>query len=1235
MWNRLRGASAKVKTKIKSALSQTQTSEELTASSVHIEIAPDEIPSRSSSPSLESQQSEMTSQSSSQSSSVAPSEIKFDTHVDMQISSEEFQKRASGFFGLIGEIRRKIHKYTNDDRLEKVNNLIGKLSETLNSVQKEIDEISERPHNESDNPLLADGSLKNSVAILVEAASRGKSVVEEVIKANFSRNPFTFMEQAEPILEKLSLALDIIPLAIETFDKSGIDELLPTQAPSVDVVQQAVSQQLTKIAQRALQKYTSHQHKLEFLKAFKFSNDKDTLDRFRKLPRVVQHGMLVAMQEINSELEDLVLLLDEVEIRFDFKEGKLLDRIKLKLQFDESSPFHQLSINNRTLKEFCQVLANSYQERMSICKFITEDELFPFEDAKYYNRKALREEVASTQRTTLKEYHDRVLMKGLDDAIAYIKKIKKDNRLVGLCSWLEEHQKSENLNLTSVLIKLKEEQAKLGQDKHLINVIRIFIKIQSYCANKNESINALIERFDGKIAKRDEADKNLAPQLRLANRLPIERTTRHEALIASLRTTVESVKKLVVGKFLKPAVPVSPVAIENPVSVPASESTDTAQAEATDVQQSTVATPQASGPSQPERIEESQTNTLAAALAVTDAKLRKYLDPEVYQRFFVEPQDAATIASTDDVWIKELGQTYLSAKRLIDVVGDVIDEFVPGNKNNRHPYKTPSMALAGTVDTANRALEVLDDLATAVDKLHTDPFLRDCFKALHNVIRLGPPSPVETHPWYQFIRNDGKQMLNGIVNAQYKLNGALREIHNNLDKLIIPFQRLDVNQRGIPGARMRDAAHETLYHMRRITEDLSPMLHACNPSPFMSAGGLSFYDYLELVFKHVGSVYNVLNNLSLAFDALDKAARDQMMLMITELLNIFKNTYLFLDRVETLFYLKQGSLTNSRHPMGITLLGDRTFAETLKFFQDKIQELDFPLMPEQRVPYSYAVYNQGQRLLQAVEEKPAEITKRQFIAKRVEKQKADFLLETFLSNKEKYREIPRTYALSRINARIRKLRNKRWTITSVPTLKIKLLTMLQKEIKTKPLVPALRVIEKHGYLGKYMDLLFDGETGNMMREINTAMMPANAIATRIQQEIDRLEIEKEKRTLLIRVMNLFSSKDRKTRMQEAIVALTALRACVMDRNLVLEEIHKEKLLEHEPELFSEIKIWSDLQDTAYEAAAVSKKDTILAYKSANSFVIWQPIAAPAENELAVVEGPSDNPPPAIGQSRDR
>src|SRR3990167_8809476 len=236
----------------------------------------------------------------------------------------------------------------------------------LENVIGHINTLTEKSASEEDT------DLKDFAVYLQESVKRLQALMAEANKTGGS---------TKDIVHKLNSFIVSIPDFLEAIQRLDLGSYTQGMPKTFEEMHQAVAKKISslieQIAPRLLQIVVDHAETV-------MSDDSNRMQLFSQLDPFVRTVDLAFLGMIVSELSEVVILLDQLEIEYSLKEGSLLESVSLQI------PFKHTDAGLMTLKGLCERVGRGYEMRMQSEGYLAVAcvETFPYAAAKLRSREA-------------------------------------------------------------------------------------------------------------------------------------------------------------------------------------------------------------------------------------------------------------------------------------------------------------------------------------------------------------------------------------------------------------------------------------------------------------------------------------------------------------------------------------------------------------------------------------------------------------------------------------------------------------------------------------------------------------------------------------------------------------------------------------------------------------------------------------------------------------------------------
>lgn len=943
-----------------------------------------------------------------------------------------------------------------------------------------------------------------------------------------------YATKEEKIAHKLNDLLIQIPKLSNSFDNLGLNgkltEILPTS------FKELVGNFGT-YAAKTIEDLLPKNLEEKIVEVFK-SSEPLTKEKFAKLPRYQQAGIILGMEQINRMFQDAFVEMDKIGIKLSVKEDYLLNR---RISF----------LNNKTLREYCDQFYHLYTEYQEVTHYTITDEQYPYVKSITRQRNEMLKVLDAAlekERHTTTQAHLNAKIKALaliDAELDHTNRIFLKNK-VPLLEALRLHLNN-NLTFTNALTEMRKKYnitplQEDGSGKALEQIKELYAKIEKderfRCAGLLAQKNRLLNRkktYSEKYKKlTDEVTaEELALKIADDNKNKAANDNKNEA--AKKAKPVEALKSM-------------------PADVIAHVYGDTIESVKKDIDRLKL---EIYGPQKPEKPvgeqkkeddkkeEKPGPSSIEIYMSKLDNKLKEMLDPYIYQEFFTDkpikplnlnadnkhapkPAESALAAPRNkpsEAWIQHLGSSIVNINRVIATH----KTKTPEEEGKR--AATAALDLIQTADKLKKSFSQLTDTTIAFSQLKNDPFIQDVVTIV--VDTFDPVRKVKI-PNELVIPNANKQSgLYGILNRFedfYKTHSSRYPQGKKSNEAVTK------------------AIHATIASLDAFKRYNPDQLHS-----------LSSLEYISFAIKNKDLLFTeLLGNLMQGLFALIEMSREFYLHMCQEINLFLRDLYLVLDKLEMQFYLKEGYISDLR------IFGGQSLNNLVQAFNKTVESINFEFKPEERYPYTEKILEQRKALLGHTKSK----VEYDFIEKRAKDaaeklateralQKTIRLIITHYNNSGLNIE-----TLALIDGRLDELRRESSRCKESSLVKIKKIKLLEKlrkiYLETPKKHKLSNFIQSNTQIDKLLDdedvfqtredihLLFEGRTGNILKQLRAFGTTKNDLINKIDLRIELLKQQREEKFW-------FSAQSKRTIVENTIYAYQQLQVILKQKGYNFNE----------------------------------------------------------------------------------
>src|SRR3990167_7678496 len=772
----------------------------------------------------------------------------------------------------------------------------------LENVIGHINTLTEKSASEEDT------DLKDFAVYLQESVKRLQALMAEANKTGGS---------TKDIVHKLNSFIVSIPDFLEAIQRLDLGSYTQGMPKTFEEMHQAVAKKISslieQIAPRLLQIVVDHAETV-------MSDDSNRMQLFSQLDPFVRTVDLAFLGMIVSELSEVVILLDQLEIEYSLKEGSLLESVSLQI------PFKHTEAGLMTLKGLCERVGRGYEMRMRSEGYLAVAcvETFPYAAAKLRSREAQLKKLEQDEqryKERQREWCERTRLDNLEMVKAQLVRYQaeKSNRKekINILTILTGELERDGGDIAKLLDELlcdKSSSKKLIENsehlRSLINDIRENLStLQRRIKHADKKRQLLRDRLQGKI-------QSIKDQI-VQHKIPIEnRDSRIDtnkimyALMTQANKSMRIIEELMSGS-----------AHSSSVSI---------------------------------------VDELQEYLSALETELSKAIDTQIFLRYFstatgstaaspssgsAGPVLVTTIAEPSS-WIEDLGNTFKLAKEFLARLKILQKEYEKCRQKARVRMsdETPESNILALINLVDQCTDNLAQLAKAIKLLLSNPIISGAapditrrLKSTVEALTVLANRVVTELPVVQHLQRHAGELASGLGGAD-RASYVMQKLQEFYQYASERFS-LDPIDRNIVDISLGFLAQVNRDAMQELNEDK-----------------IAKSKLISFVVRHIFQLATILLNVTQVKDLLVTAAREETLATLQKVNLLFRDIYLLADKLETEFFLREGYITRlSLHGVSLHSLLER--------FHQAIEDSGYEFNPDERFPYLRAIQAQRDRIL--------------------------------------------------------------------------------------------------------------------------------------------------------------------------------------------------------------------------------------------------------------------------------
>jgi hypothetical protein len=528
---------------------------------------------------------------------------------------------------------------------------------------------------------------------------------------------------------------------------------------------------------------------------------------------------------------------------------------------------------------------------------------------------------------------------------------------------------------------------------------------------------------------------------------------------------------------------------------------------------------------------------------------------------------------------------------------DIYEQYFSGNIEMKEGEDNPHW-----IAQAGKSIVVLEKIIEKIDKLNEEPETTNPFELLElrkkQIIELALANKellagLRQIKLNKLVSDKISSLKSGAITpAEEKAKLAIGEIKTVLDSLetmtsqwdnILKDEKENFNdsRKTKDDKVFRNGIRSDIKYLLGTIHGLDGKFEKFRKSVDVAAGEKP--NLLKFAYQNFSDIKDLLTTLPIILEKLNYLSTEEAKKMAIEINDTLKKIVLLGDKLEIQLCLKEGSLTENLKP-------------TMDAYRTQVRKLGYDLSPENCYPYAEAVRTQRENLLKS----PDFAFQRELIKKRMEKPKQAAAIKSHRDQEIKEEIKKGIGELVREHIVHLKTLNKNKDIDK----KIKLLEKLIKDKKPFQLEERLAELKRDKETSQYAHLLYQGNTGKILKRLENKSAPREAIFSQLSTELLKFKRQRGKKYY-------FYQEERARLLEEKIQIFEKLQILVETNNLqdALGKLKKSELsiLERYDASFIE-----NLKLFEKEMHSEHRPKTILGTHSAKNNPVTSPEAASPE-----------------------
>jgi|GEM_PF-5326301 len=331
----------------------------------------------------------------------------------------------------------------------------------------------------------------------------------------------------------------------------------------------------------------------------------------------------------------------------------------------------------------------------------------------------------------------------------------------------------------------------------------------------------------------------------------------------------------------------------------------------------------------------SLTLSLCAAVEKIETEIKRLIDPETFNHYFVDRGEIDLVVQGS--WVQELGNDFKLLCRLSGQLNKLRTEFHSASIDRNVSAKE---SLAYLTQMANEFLQLSTEFAFASMHFFENPFVTENMSLVYGWLNSIPEKmhKMKNHPALQFLQTEITSMFKRMYGAPM-FSSIVSEIERYYPVLA---------QKSSQDALTISITINSLKHIKQFTEDF---YREFSIKEFTASNQFVF------ILRHLAELMQIIPSLGDVNNILKALPKDLSFKLINEINDFFKNIFILIDTVEITFHLQEGFIANQMY------CGKNTLHYFVNNFYQILNESHFEFQGEDVFPYTVPIYKERCKLL--------------------------------------------------------------------------------------------------------------------------------------------------------------------------------------------------------------------------------------------------------------------------------